>query len=173
MLPSQTSHRQRLSFYRVPIYSVQVPGKRTSSPGSSEGLLWREMSISRAFLYVSFRTLVKEPSLHVPLSKFPQTDAPFLEPSFICISKSPVKQGPSLQVAQPVPTDEWCPFPKLSVAYVTLFPCHLVPNEHGLSVKQNLIFLSKSPLKEPPVHYPPTGPLWGRSFSRTNGLFIH
>jgi len=71
MFPSQTSNRERFSVYRAPIYSVQVPGKRISAPGSLAGPVWREMPISRAFLYISFSTPVKELSLHAPLHRAP------------------------------------------------------------------------------------------------------
>jgi hypothetical protein len=46
------------------------------------------MPISRAFFYISFRTPVKEPSVHVLLAELPQIDAPFPELSFT-VSLSP------------------------------------------------------------------------------------
>jgi hypothetical protein len=54
MFHSQCSHTQRRSVYqyRGPVYSVKLPGKRTSSLGSSTGPLWREMLVSRAFFYI-------------------------------------------------------------------------------------------------------------------------
>ena len=128
-------------------------------------LLWREMSVSRDVLYISFRTTVKEPSLHFPLAELSLTDAPFPVPSCIWLSNSPVKQSP-FQVLQSVPTGVRC----------LLYIYHGVPNEQGLPVQQNLIFLSKSLVKPPiptPTLHSSGGPLWRRSFSRANGLFIH
>jgi hypothetical protein len=47
--------------------------------------------------------------------------------------------------------------------------------KQDLLIKQNFTFLSKSPIKEPPLHVPPVGHLWRErcSLSRAIGLFIH
>jgi hypothetical protein len=46
-------------------------------------------------------------------------------------------------------------------------------NKHGLLVKQNLTFLSKSQVKKPPLHVPQRGPYRVRCpVSRANVLFI-
>jgi hypothetical protein len=47
--------REALCFQSPLLMSLKVPSKRTSPLGSPVGSLWREMPVSRAFLYISFR----------------------------------------------------------------------------------------------------------------------
>jgi len=58
-------------------------------PGSPLGPLWREMPISRAFPYISFKVPHKgAPHPGSPDRAPTESDAPFPEPSFIILSKS-------------------------------------------------------------------------------------
>ena len=59
------------------------------------GPLWRKTPVSRANLYISFRVPSKGARLQVPLAEPPQRDAPFPEPSFVGLSKSPINEPPS------------------------------------------------------------------------------
>ena len=53
------------------------------------------MSNSRALLSMFSGSPVKEPTLQVPLTELPQRDTPFLQPSFIHPSTSPLYEPPS------------------------------------------------------------------------------
>ena len=79
-------------------------------PGSPMGPPWREMPISRAFLYIDFRVPSKgAPPPWSPHRASTVRNAPFPEPSFICLSKSMVNEPtPGSQL---VPYGERCPFP--------------------------------------------------------------
>jgi len=48
----------------------------SSPPGSVVGPLWREMPVSGAFLYISFRVHSKGAPLQVPLAELPQRETP-------------------------------------------------------------------------------------------------
>jgi hypothetical protein len=60
------------------------------------GPLWREMLISRAFLYISFKVPIKDPPLRIPSQNFDreggerERDAP-VPKSSICVSRVPGK----------------------------------------------------------------------------------
>ena len=48
-----------------------------------------------------------------------------------------------------------------------------IPNKHSLLIQQNLTFLSKSLVKESPLHGPPAGPLWRVMLRFQSQWFIH
>jgi len=48
-----------------------------------------------------------------------------------------------------------------------------IPNKKGLLIQQNLTFLSKSLVKESPLHGPPAGPLWRVMFCFQSQWFIY
>jgi len=65
-------------------------------PGYPTGPLWREIPVSRAFLYISSRVPSKAASPPVtPHSTPSERDATLLEPCFIHLSKSLVNEPPS------------------------------------------------------------------------------
>jgi hypothetical protein len=100
-LPPGSPHRAPtdgdVPFPEPSFIHFQSPQYMSPPPGSPAGLIWREMPISRAFLYITFRVPSKGPPLQVPLTELPQRekDAPFLEPSFIHLSNSLVNKPPS------------------------------------------------------------------------------
>ena len=77
--------------------SLKVLRNAASPPWSpNTGPLWRQMSVSSAFLYVSFRVPCKGLfPLGSSLETSTGTDAPLPEPSFICLSESPVNEPTS------------------------------------------------------------------------------
>ena len=96
--PSQSHHRERSSASRALfLLFFEVPGKqRTSTPISPVGSLWREMPISRAFLYISFRAPSKGALPPGSPCRAPtEGDTPLLELHFICFSESPVNEPTS------------------------------------------------------------------------------
>jgi len=116
--------------------------------GSPAGPPWREMSISRAFLYISFWIPNKKaPTPGSPNRAPTERDAPFLEPSFNYLSKFPVN-GPPSQVPQ---RGERHPFP-------------LPPSMHPLLTHFSL----KVPSKVAPSIFRKRC-----SISRANGLIVH
>ena len=73
--------------------SLKVPGIRAPAPDSRfhsdiQGLLWREMTVSRAFLNISPRDPTQEPSTQALALRFFKKNAPFLQPPS-SISQSP------------------------------------------------------------------------------------
>jgi len=67
-------------------------------PGSSMGPLWREVPVSRAFLYITSRVPSKgalPPGTPHRAPSERETDATLLEPSFIHLSKSLVNEPTS------------------------------------------------------------------------------
>jgi len=82
-----------LCFQRPTSFIFQSPWYMSPLPGSPAGPLWREMPVSRAFLYITFRV----PSKGAPLPGFPhraptERNAPFPEASVLCLSKSLVNE---------------------------------------------------------------------------------
>jgi len=107
------------------------------------------MPVSSAFLYIYFRFSSRGAPLHVPLTDLPQRDAPFPQPSVICLSTVPSKRNP-LQVPQWGPFGEICLFPEPS------FMCLL-----DSPVKVLLTEKSHSSLKVPGKGAsPPWSPKW-------------
>jgi hypothetical protein len=95
--------RETLHIQSLLLLSLEVPSKRTSSPGSPMGPLWKEMPLFRAFLYMSFRTPSRGALFHlyfrVPGKWAPPTGSsvgpyrercPFLELSFTYLPESPI-----------------------------------------------------------------------------------
>jgi len=80
-----------------------------------------------------------------------ERDIPIPEPS-ICLSKSLVKRA-LLQVPH------WGTlWREMSVSRAFFYISLRFPNKQALLIKQNLTFLSKSPVKEPPLYGLLTGP---------------
>ena len=80
-------------------------------------------------------------------------DAPFPEPPFFCLSKSPGKRTPS-SFPNGGPYGESCPFPEPS------FTCFLNSSIKFLVIKRYFTLLSKTLRKERPSVFPETSPLW-------------
>jgi hypothetical protein len=100
-LPPGSSHRavlETLLLQNALLLSLKVPGETSLPLGSTAGPLWREMLMSRAFLYISFRVTSKGAfppgSFHrAPIER--ERDL-FPEPSFIHASEIPGKQASPL-----------------------------------------------------------------------------
>jgi hypothetical protein len=109
------------------------------------------MSLSSAYLYVSFRA----PCKGVFPTGFSRkastgTDAPLPEPSFIGLSESPVNEPTSR-----FPNEA---FKKRDARFQSLFYISSrVPFKQGPLIKQNLSFLSKSLVNELPHSMIPQG----------------
>jgi hypothetical protein len=133
-------------------------------PGFPHGAsVKREMLHFQTFhdmAYVTFRTPSKE--AFPPGSTRRTTierDAPFPEPSFVRLSKSPVNDPPPNVVLM----DRVARFQSLLlvISRSLLYK--------GLLIKQNFTFLSKVP----PLHGLPAGPLWREMFLLQSHWFIH
>jgi len=62
----------------------------------------------------------------------------------------------------------------MPVSRIFFYVSPRVPIKQGFLITQNLTFLSKSPVKEPPHHSPPRVLLWeGWPVLRVSGLIIH
>jgi hypothetical protein len=120
-------------------------------------------------LYVSFTVpRKKEPPSRFPSQTPIERDAPFSEPSFTCVSKSPVKEPP-LQVPHRGPYGERCSSPGSSRRIIQNAQSRTPPlprfssqspHREGHSVSRARIY---SPLKGPgkePLPGSPTGPKW-------------
>ena len=117
---------------------------------------WREMPISRVFLYTSFWI----PPPGAANRAAADRDAPFLEPSFNYLSKFPVNRPPS-QIPQWGPYGKTDPFPEPSSTHPLITHLFLkVPSK-----------VAPPPL---PFLFTQQGPYRERgSVSRADGLFIH
>jgi hypothetical protein len=95
---------------RLPYYTpLQVP--RTGPP-------WREMPITRAFFYISFKVPSKGAPLQVP-SQSPHRERRFISRAFFtCLSKSLVKES-LLQVPPNGPLWRETPVPEPSFTYLS------------------------------------------------------
>ena len=132
------------------------------------GPLWRRTPVSRAFLYISFRVLSKEALLPGwPRIAPVETDPVFPEPPVICLSDRG-KRAP-VQVPRRGLYEERRPSLKPSFSHLS------EPQKKSLLIKQNLTFLSKSPVRETPLFmFPQRCPYEERcSVSRANGVFVH
>jgi hypothetical protein len=133
------------------------------------GPLWREMPITRAFFYISFRVpskgaLPPGSSLRAPIER----DAVFPEPSVTCLSKYPVKDSP-LQVLPAGPL--WREIPVTIAFFYISFRVTCkgalppgstlrAPIERDAPFpKPSFTHLSKTPGKEPPLLVPRRGPM--------------
>jgi hypothetical protein len=127
-------------------------------PGSPAGCLWREIPVSRAFLYITFRVPSKgAPPPGSPNRAPTERDAPFPKPSFNYLSKFTVNGLPPPRFPNGAPTERDTCFQSLL-----------------LHIHQKLTFPSKSLVQESPSMFPQQG--WYRercSISRANGLFFH
>ena len=66
-------------------------------PGSPMGPLWKEVPVTRAFLFINFRAPSKQASLQVSPHRAPiERNAPFPEPSFKYLSEFLVNGPPSV-----------------------------------------------------------------------------
>ena len=125
--------------------------------------VWREMSISRAFRYISFKVFSKVfPPPGIPHTAHIDRDIPFLEPSFICVSETPVNE-PSNRFPSGVPMERGAHYRNL------LLMSPGIPNKQSLLLQQNLTFLSDSLVKWSPIH----GPLWRVMLLFQSQWFIH
>ena len=107
------------------------------------------MPVSRAFLYISLGVSSNGALSHVPLTELPHSerDAPFPEPSFICLSEFPVNK-----LRSRYPTG--APMREMPIFRAFFYTSPGVPNKQGLLIKQNL---TSSP--SPRERSPPPG-LW-------------
>ena len=131
------------------------------------GPLWKEMPISRAFLYISLRT----PSRGALPSRSPQRASierhSISRALFHLYIRVPGKWAPSRFSIGPLQRD-------VPVSRAFFYIPSRVPSRQGLQIKHNLTFFSKSLVQEPPSMFPQWG-LYGErcSISRAIGLFIH
>jgi len=86
----QHPQRQMLLFQRHTSFTFQSPWYMSSQPGSPAWPLRREMPVSIAFPYITFKVPSKgNLPLHVPLTQLhTERNTPFPEPSIIRLSKS-------------------------------------------------------------------------------------
>jgi len=96
--PSQSCHRERErdALFTEPRFHLSTSLVNVPTLGFPTGPLWRDMPVSRAFLYISFRV----PTKGAPTPRFCniapiERDAPFPKPSN-CLSELPVNRPPHI-----------------------------------------------------------------------------
>jgi hypothetical protein len=92
--------------------------------------------------YVSLKIVPSKEALPLFPSQNSHRDTPFPGPSFICHSKSWVKEPPPVHSPQQGSYGERCPFPEPSLTYLSE------------SLMKELSTLSESAVKEPPSMFP-------------------
>jgi hypothetical protein len=154
-------------FQSPPSSISQSPWYMSPLSGSSVGPLWREIPVSRAFLYITFRVLSKgAPPSGFSLRPPTERDAPLPELSFIRQSPWYVRPLPGSSV-RPV-WGKRCLWGLYRERY--LFP--ELSSTHPLIIY--LYLKSQIPGKGAPPHLAQQGPFGERCcVSRANGLFIH
>jgi hypothetical protein len=82
--------REMLRFQRPASFIFQSPWYMSPLPGSPAESLWREMPVSRAFLYITLRVPSKEPPpLQVSLTELQQREMLHFQRSPSSVSQSP------------------------------------------------------------------------------------
>ena len=162
-------HTSRIPKYtRSPVktkshLSLKVLRNAACPPWSpNTGPLRREMLVSSAFFYVSFRVPCKgvfPPGFSRKTST--GTDAPLPKPSFICLSESPVNK-PISRFPNEAPKER-------DVRFQNLFTYLPEPPLKIPLIKQNLSFLSKSLVNE---HPPPHSMVPQRDSMEREALFL-
>ena len=87
------------------------------------------------------------------------------EPKYYCPSKSPVNEPPA-RFPNRGPMERVAP-------KALFYPSVGFPSKHGLPIKQNLTFSSKTPVKKCPLHGPRRVPLWKEMLRFRSQLFSH
>jgi hypothetical protein len=150
--------------------SLRVPSKETPPPCQiplTEPLHRERCSVSRAFFYVSFK--VPRKGAPSPRRVPTERDAPFPEPSFTRLSKSPAKKFP-FQVPPAGPRWRETPITRAFFYISFRIPSKGAPpppgsplraSREGRSVSRAFFYPSlKDPGKGAPPPGSPTGPPW-------------
>ena len=149
---SHHSHGERCSVYRALFYCLSQSLANNSLPPSSSpiGPLWREMPVSTAFLYISFRV----PS-YGALPPGSPCRAPIVRERERCFI-SRVLLHMSLKVCGSPTGPLWWDLPDSRVFFTYL----VEPPINKVTWKNKISPFSQSPVTEPSLHGPPVGPVW-------------
>jgi hypothetical protein len=137
------------------LLSFTFPGETSLPLGSAAGPLWREMFVSRAFLYVSFRAASKGA---LPLGS--SHIAPIERET--CFQSPPSTMPRSSQFSNAVRMER-----------DACFQSHLLRVSRSPQYTGSNKTKSHLPLKVPSLHGTPMGPLWREMLCFQSQWFIH